>query len=74
MKATDKEYHIKFKSIKYGAVTLFSQINPLNGNWMYWTDLEHSMYYGDKRNISSIVKHLRKTRPIFSDDFDWIKK
>ena len=62
MKRTTKS--IKFKCKSHGIVTLYYELNQLNGAWMYWTDIDSAMYATDKREINRMLRHIKKTHTV----------
>ncbi len=56
----DVQYNIEFDHPEYGKTILSYGKNPLNNCWMYWSNLDVSMYKSNKANITYMVKNIKK--------------
>jgi len=61
-----QQYNIGFMHNRR-KVWLSAGINPLNNNWMWWWSDSSSMYAGNRRDVYSIVKNIRRKTKVFSD-------
>jgi len=66
----DKQFNIEFENEKYGRLVFSSGKNPLNGNWMWWWNVDVTMYSGNKKDVNTLIKAIReKALKIYIDTF-----
>jgi len=69
----DKQYQITFKHINGAIVSMLSGINPMSNNWVYWFNVQHTMWVTDKSGIKDIVKEIRKKAEVYYDNYKFVK-
>lgn len=59
----NKKIEIKFKGLNGNDYTFKSEINDLNGNWMWTFDNWIHCYAGNKNDVNGIVKSIKEVDP-----------
>ena len=55
----DKQYNIKFTDNNNIDVVISWAKNPLNGDWMLWTNQDNSMWVTTKAKMNTLVKDIK---------------